>query len=67
MFAIISFGAQGEVIGRRQSPSILSCCIGDDPETEILAVVVFVVNQIIEYHQTEHLFQIARIMSEKSG
>ena len=67
MLAVITLCAEGQVIGGCKSPCPLPVGTMRDNEAEILAMVIFVVGQVIEYHAPIHLFNIFGILSEPAG
>ena len=59
VFSIIALSAKGKVVCRSKSPPpCLQIIVPDNIETEILAMVIFVISEVIEQHSAIHLLDI---------
>ena len=63
VFTVIAFSTKGEVVGRGKMP-LPATITSSDQETEILAVIVFVVGQVIEHHATVHFLNVMGILRQ---
>ena len=67
MLSIISFCAECKVICGGKSPTpFIAARVSDNVETEILAVVIFIVGKVIEKHPPVHLLHIHSVLGKKA-
>ena len=67
VFAIIALCVERQVIGGCKVPTPFPWAIFAHEKAKILAVVVFVVGQVVEYHSAKHFFDVFWILRQISG
>ena len=62
VFTVITFGYGGQLVGRCEMPMAFAA-----DEAEVLGVVVFVVGEHVEGHQSKHGFYLLGVLSQKTS